>query len=921
MSRVWLFPCSLVLSLSVACGDDTSSNDEESSTSGDDTGGDPTTVTITTTAESTSPDGSTSLDESSSADVDSDTSTSEPTTSPDSSGEGTTTTDTAESSSGETTSAITVGTESSTTDPSETDTDATSTDTDTGGQTVVVECGDLVPPAQGTCEVTSVGTSGVILRGDVLGAGTTLHGGSVFVDGHGVIACVDCDCSGVLGAADASVVTCADAVISPGLINPHDHITYANNEPIGNGVDRYEHRHDWREGQNGHAALPYNSGASTAVVQAAEFRFLMGGATATAGAGGRAGLLRNLDMGTAELEGITIRPADSDTFPLDDADGTTDTNGCDYGNNPTTATDIEGLDGYLPHISEGINLAANNEFICTSMGETDLIESQSAVIHAVGIVPDDVAEMSTEMAKVVWSPRSNVVLYGNTAPVTMLDNMGVAIALGTDWVPSGSMNLLRELRCAADLNTNWFGGHFTDEQLWRMVTQNAAFATGADQAIGMLRTGMVGDVTIFANSGSVDHAAVVDAELEDVVLVLRGGTAMYGDADLLASAVFGGAACETLDVCGSSKRACLDLANGATVASIQTAIENYYPLFFCEEPIDEPSCVPFRTEYPNGITMDDLDGDGIENASDNCSLVFNPIRDLEAAQGDDDSDGVGDVCDACPLDADDACGLVDANDFDDDGIGNASDNCPYDANNAQADGDADGHGDACDTCAAANPGASVCPVSIPALRDPTHPEHPGEGTAVAIGGAYVTAVRPNSGGSRGFYVQEDTLMPYSGIFVYTGSQPPNVQVGNLVAVEGTYDEFFELSEIVATNWVVLDAGTALPFDPIDFADPSQLVAAATAEPWESMLVSVGPVSVTVQNPDNPQDFDEFTVTGGLRIDDQIFDGTVGAGLGNDCIVGSEFPTIVGIEGFSFANYKLQPRDATDIVVTTCQPYP
>ena len=45
---------------------------------------------------------------------------------------------------------------------------------------------------------------------------------------------------------------------------------------------------------------------------------------------------------------------------------------------------------------------------------------------------------------VVWSPRSNIALYGHTANVTLLDRLGVNIALSSDWLPSGSMNMLRD---------------------------------------------------------------------------------------------------------------------------------------------------------------------------------------------------------------------------------------------------------------------------------------------------------------------------------------------------------------------------------------------------------------------------------------------------------------------------------------------
>jgi hypothetical protein len=70
----------------------------------------------------------------------------------------------------------------------------------------------------------------------------------------------------------------------------------------------------------------------------------------------------------------------------------------------------------------------------------------------------------------------------------------------------------------------------------------------------------------------------------------------------------------------------------------------------------------------------DRDGDGIENGSDNCP-------DLGNFQTDMDGDGIGDVCD---------------DDMDGDGVLNEADNCPEVANPAQVDSDGDGVGDACE---------------------------------------------------------------------------------------------------------------------------------------------------------------------------------------------------------------------------------
>ena len=813
------------------------------------------------------------------------------------------------------------GTDSNATTPTSSGTDSTGgeTDGDTDDGVEVVECGEL-PPVQGTCEVTSVGQGGVILRGSVLAPGTVYRGGSVFVDAGGIIECVDCDCSGVEGAAQASVVTCADGVISPGLINPHDHIGFANNVPMGEGPERYEHRHDWRRGLEGHQELDYESGASAQVVVGQELRFLMSGVTSIAsGAGGRPGLIRNLDE-SGLLEGLPLPVVDSDTFPLDDNDGTKRTNDCNYGNNPATASFVETLNAYLPHIAEGIDAAARNEFLCQISGETDVVGSQTGIIHGIALVPDDARVVADDLARLVWSPRSNMVLYGNTAPVTMLDLMGVSISLGTDWVISGSMNMLRELRCADELNDAYFNGYFSDAQLWRMVTTNAAFAVGGQHAIGMLKPGYVADIAVFRAGERVDHQAIVEGELADVALVLRGGQALYGDDALISSPALGGTSCEGLDVCGSQKRVCLaeDLGDGTTLQSVRSAVEQIYPLFFCETPQLEPTCVPSRPgEYTGIPSDDDPDGDGLTGEADNCPDIFNPIREFEApVQGDADGDGKGDACDPCPLDDTDSCAVLDANDVDGDGVPNGTDNCPLLVNPMQEDADGDGKGDACDGCPLANPGPTGCPLSIAAIRDPSHPDHPEPGTPVTITGAYVTAIR----GSDGFYVQDDSLEPFTGIYVYTGSTP-DVQIGNQVTVSGVYEEFFDLSEITSPTVTVDDSGTDLPLSPIEFPDPSDLATgSAQAEQWESMLVQVGPVTIVTQNPDDPDDFDEFTVTGNLRIDDTVSDGVVDEGLNNDCPVGSEFTSIVGIEGFSFGNYKLQPRDAADVAFVDCDPF-
>ncbi len=804
-------------------------------------------------------------------------------------------------------------------------------------QPEVVTCARrLTPPASGTCAVTKTGSAGTILQGTILAPDETLRGGEVLFDAEGTILCAACDCSATPAYDAASVITCADGVISPGLVNPHDHITYANNKPVAHGTIRYENRSDWG-GARGHQRLVYESGANQTTQAYAELRFVMSGTTTIAGAGGAAGLLRNVDGAVDRLEGLPMQVADSDTFPL----GTPNkniTSGCDYNALRSPAL-VQQLQGYIPHISEGIDAEANNEFKCLS-AQNDVVLPQTSIIHAVALSAADAAKVHEKRAKIVWSPRSNVDLYGETAKVVMLDMAGVSLSLGTDWMPSGSMNMLRELRCADELNTRHFDKHFTDADLWRMATANGALAVGAWHAIGSIRRGYLADLVVYDGKGrgESDHRAVLDAGVEDVALVLRGGKVLYGDTALVTSAPFlNGTACAPYagDVCGRAKTACVDArVSGDLVdlATLRTTGEAFYPLFFCKDKVPdlEPTCVPFRDEsvkgsslYTGQITDADKDGDGIPNEQDDCPTIFNAVRPMDGGrQADADNDGIGDACDPCPFTPGAECSGTSVADRDQDGVPDPIDNCPDVPNPDQADADTDGRGDACDVCPAVNPGAVGCPLPIASVRDPSQGDHPRAGDVVRVSG-YVSALKTSD---FLFLQQETQAAPWQGIEVLTGAQTgtaaTGLRVGDRITVHGVYHENFQTSRITGAR-VVVDSGRPNPVATIEplTVTTSQINNAAgmAAEPYEGVLLRVdGPLRITNDNPDSGP-FYEFVVTGNLRVDDYINTrhGTPATCSGQPCpyppatlVNGTTFTSLTGIGGFSFGNRKLYPRSTT-----------
>ncbi len=790
-----------------------------------------------------------------------------------------------------------------------------------------IVCQTLSPLPNGMFCSVDANDAGRVIVGTVLTPDKIYRGGQVVADASGNIVFVGCkaDCDAdpacSAAAATATSITCPNGVISPGLINTHDHITYAQNSPYTDKGERYEHRQEWRKGQNGHQEIPAPGNATADQVRWGELRFLFGGAVSTVGSGGQTGLLRNLDKSNM-FEGLAGQKAvNFDVFPLRDSSGKPiKPTSCSEYSGPVQASDIANEDAYLPHVAEGIDARAEMEFVCLGPDnpKSNVLIDKSAFIHGVGLTAKDYSAMSENGTSLIWSPRSNITLYGQTAAVTVAARTGVNIALGTDWMPTGSMNLLRELRCADSFNKNHLGSFFTDYDLWMMVTANAASATAVDDVIGTLAKGKVADIAIFDGSKHTDYRAVIDAEPKDVLLVLRGGKALYGD-ELVLSAMPDTSTCDVFDMCGATKKVCLKSEIGKSFPDLKTSLGNIYAAFFCGAPDNEPSCSPKRpasvsgsTIYTGQITPDDKDGDGIPDANDDCPTVFNPIRPVDnGKQADFDGDGLGDVCDPCPLDANTTqCSGSNPNDADGDGVPNATDNCPAVKNPDQKDTDGDGKGDACDPCPNAfNPGAAACPGTIYQVKDGTIPA----GSTVALTNQLVTGRT-----SAGFFLQIKPGDPdydtnkgasYSGVYVFASSN--TVKVGDRVTLTtATVANFFGQIQLTSATVNVVTSNDEAPPAPTVVTPAEVATNGAKATALEGVIVQVNDVTVTnIAPPVGSGDTaptNEFVVDSSLRVNDFLYLITPFP------TVSQEFSYLRGILDYRNNDSKLELRSEGDV---------
>ena len=734
----------------------------------------------------------------------------------------------------------------------------------------------------------------VALSGVVLLPSEAVAGHVVVDRSTGLIECAGASCD-----IDGATVVCTEGVISPALIDTHDHTQYNVLGPWRHG-ELFEDRYDWQsDGDYWDFRTSYDEmedAYTCEIVKWAELRHIVTGSTSVVGSSGGECidvLARNLDEDEAShgIADYYLRYSSGRVTSYDAIDA------ADRADDLATGFN----DVFLDHVAEGVGGSVTDEI--DLMFDLGMVGPGSIFVHATDASIGQLAQMSATATGLVWSPRSNLDLYADTTKADLAARLGVPMAIGPDWTWSGSNSVTGELSCAYD----WLsarGSELNDVDIWQLATLDAAVLLELQGHLGMLVEGAKADIAVFAYSDE-PYRAVIEAGYTDVLLVLIDGNARYGLPYLMDNLEENPLWCESVEVCGEYRGMCAAEGDKGTDAQKYTDLEatlaaalaatpmpqgleyagELYPLWACEE--DRGTC------DPRNPTPTDVDGDGINDDIDSCPAAFDPT------DTDTDSDGTADVCDPCPLSPEPDC-TFDPNDLDGDGVPNASDGCSWIYDPGNPDADSDGRPDACDPCPElANPGNLGCPATIRALRDPTHPDHPDEGTEVTISDVVVTAVSDND-----FFVQDPAEPDFGGLYVFGAS----ASVGDLVDVTGDYVEYYGLTELASPTVEV--KGTAPVPPPIVIADPCDVgTNGGDAERYESMLVSVGPVTVTDENPDAPDDFNEFEVGGCLRIDDLLCE---------DCWVeqpgvDTNYSQIVGPMTYSFSERKLVPRTQADLV--------
>jgi 5-methylthioadenosine/S-adenosylhomocysteine deaminase len=250
-----------------------------------------------------------------------------------------------------------------------------------------------------------------------------------------------------------------DGVVFPGLIDLHNHLVW-NVFPRWRPKSPVANRYEWQAlpeydaELNGPEAALIAGGKGCDMERYAEVKALLGGATSVVGSYGPSqsdpnrndcvkGLARNLDVFSGLYsDQINTEPFRYETFPFEIP--------WERAKTIRDGLDSRQLRAVLFHVGEGKDAASRREFLM--LKARGFLRPGVTVIHGVGLREPDFREMAANGVGLVWSPKSNLELYGTTADVASALAANVVIALAPDWSPSGSSGMLDELRVAVAWN-------------------------------------------------------------------------------------------------------------------------------------------------------------------------------------------------------------------------------------------------------------------------------------------------------------------------------------------------------------------------------------------------------------------------------------------------------------------------------------
>lgn len=215
----------------------------------------------------------------------------------------------------------------------------------------------------------------------------------------------------------------------------------------------------------------------------------------------------------------------------------------------------------IAHLAEGRRDDDYNKKEFEIVKLLGLAVPQMNFVHGVGIPSTEFKMLADKKIGLIWSPFSNLLLYSQTLDIAAAFQAGVRIAIGSDWVPTGTKSVLEEVKIARKyilkdydkenlvsiLSSGTGKVSKIDEELYKMITENPAKMIGhydivkapvtaenpsgyKEAAVGTLSPGAMGSVIVVRQQVDNPYTNLIQHSSEkDIHLVIVDGRPIYGN--------------------------------------------------------------------------------------------------------------------------------------------------------------------------------------------------------------------------------------------------------------------------------------------------------------------------------------------------------------------------------------------------------
>lgn len=370
------------------------------------------------------------------------------------------------------------------------------------------------------------------IRGTIVTPDDLIEKGTVLVSGSKIEAVG----SEVKIPNDATILD-VDGIILPGFVDLHNHLTW-NALRTWKPNKEFANRYEWQQTPEYNIALatPHaqlmKQGLGCDLNRFAEVKAISEGETSVVGSLSPPqecieGLARNLDFssGFTSPQRLGDENLRYEVFPLElDNSAVAEIN---------DSLDKKAVTTLLVHLAEGkpTDASAAREF--NMFVARGFLRAGVSVIHGTALKREQFQQMAEKQVGLIWSPRSNLELYGATTDVLSAQLENVKLALSPDWSPTGSNGMLEEMKFAAVWNARQNPPIFSSKDLVLMATKYPAQLAHLSDKIGTLAPHHYADLIVVRRKLNNAYDSIVHANPDDVDLVIIGGEPVYGDPDIL----------------------------------------------------------------------------------------------------------------------------------------------------------------------------------------------------------------------------------------------------------------------------------------------------------------------------------------------------------------------------------------------------